>query len=180
MKTTSNNPFMTYNAPAGSMFPELIINSDTGELELALLIKEDTKYILRHKYNPAMEFKTALIRINNVMVMPMMLLVNRDFDMLYESYFNYYRTGEDGDLGLKALTEQHSIHVIFFNEQNEKARAIRMDNRIKEDIEEIRIRLANMKPWTMDEFDVAKAESYKTFPTPEIMWGKLRQIEGCK
>src|SRR5690554_3420517 len=99
------NPFKLINALSGLMMPEIIIDKSTSKPEFAFLVCEETNYINKYKNNPVLILRIGILDINNVGVMPMMLLVNDDYDMLYESHYNYHRDSGDRDLGLKLLSE---------------------------------------------------------------------------
>jgi hypothetical protein len=166
------NPFQTFNAQAGSMLLHEIVTDK--DFEVAILIKEETKYITRYPNKLDIELRLGMFRIDNVMVVPVMLLINNDYEMLYESYFNYYAEGNKRMLNL--LQSQDDLHLLFFDEQNEKARAVKFKNTIKDEIKEINMRLSSTKSWSMNEFDIAKEKSYELYPTPEYLWRGLNGL----
>lgn len=149
-----------------------LVSIDNNEFEFAFLVKEKSIYINRHKHNPSVEFRTGLVNINGIWVVPFMILINRDYDMLYECVFNYHQTS-GGKEYLDVLERQDNIHIIFFDENNKNARNIRISNQIKDEMCEYNIRLSSIKPWTMEQFDYAKLKMYEMFPTPMVLWNKL-------
>lgn len=177
---TFKNPFQEFQAEAGSCINGLILNLDTQKEEFAFMVKEETKFITRHKYKPSIELRVGFLKFGKVAVIVMMVLVNRDYEMLYETMFNFYRDSGDGLKSLEILSEQDKISLIFFNELNMTARNLQFNNGIKEDIEEMKIRICNIKPWTMKEFDDAKAECYKIYDSPVKLWNSLIKISGVK
>jgi hypothetical protein len=178
---TERNPFLQVYTPAGRMIYELI-SQDNINFKFSFLIKEETKYINKYKYNPAIEVRIGMIKIDDIFVLISMLLINRDFDMLYEMFFNYHQTenGEISDKGhdyLSILSKQNEIPILFYNEDNKRIRNLIIKNNIKEEVFEMLWRLTNTKPWTMKEFDIAKEKIYKIYPSPMDIWNHLTKIK---
>lgn len=163
------NPFQRFIAQPGIMAYELV--EFNGITEFAFCIKEETKYIKRHKY-PLIQLRMGMLKLDNVFVVPMMILVNNDYDMLYETMFNYYQTG-GGAKYIDTLKNQDTIKLLFFNENNEEARQIQINNTIRDDITEIAMRLSSIKEWSMNDFDRAKEKLYEIYPTPLHLWNIL-------
>jgi hypothetical protein len=181
MDTTERNPFLQVNTQSGRMIYELISQNNIDFI-FAFLIKEETKYINKYKHNPIIEVRIGMIKIDDVFVLTCMLLVNRDFDMLYEMFFNYHQTnnGEvsnEGHKYLSTLSKQDEIPILFYNENNERVRNMMIKNNIKEEVFEMLWRLTNTKPWTMKEFDIAKEKVYKIYPSPMDLWNHLTKIK---
>jgi hypothetical protein len=172
----TTNPFSEHNIQAGQMIYNLVSMDEGKTFQFAFLIKEETKYINRHKYKPSIEVRIGLIKETNVLAIPMMVLVNKDFDMLYEGFFNYYQDSGFGKEYLKALSTQDKIYLIFYNENNEDVRTIELNNLIKDDMMEFGMRLYNSKQWSMHDFDIAKEKIYKKYNSPMLLWENLNKI----
>lgn len=115
-----------------------------------------------------------ILNYKNVYIAPMMILVNFDREMLYETMFNYYRT-EGGEKYLDALSRQDNISLLFCNEQNEVVRRICVKNSIKNDVKEMIKIFKKANPWASEEFDRAKEKLYRQFPSPEDLWKALNK-----
>lgn len=163
------NPFQRFNARPGTMVYELVEFDNI--IEFAFCIKEETKYIKRHKYL-LIQLRMGMLKLDNVFVVPMMMLVNNDYDMLYETVFNYHQTG-GGAKYIDTLKNQGTIKLLFFNENNEEARQIQINNTIRDDITEIAMRLSSTKEWSMIDFDNAKEKLYRIYSTPQHLWNSL-------
>ena len=75
-----------YTLPGTMVYTLIEVN---GKEEFAFCIKEEIQYINRYKH-PMIEVRIGILKINNVLIVPMMLMVNNDTDMMYETMFNYY------------------------------------------------------------------------------------------
>lgn len=167
------NPFERYKeiyTPPGIMVYDLI-SVDFGEPEFAFFIKEETPYIFKHP-KPLIEVRMGIMQMKNVLVVPMMVLVNFDSDMLYETMFNYYQTN-GGSMYLKVLKKQDRILLFFCDESNREVRRIRINNNFKSQIQSIEKILQEVSPWTMEEFDKAKETLYEQYPAGEDLWKAL-------
>lgn len=168
-----NNPFEQVNAQAGSFLMVEVVIDDNRQT--VLFLKEETQYIKKYPNKLNIELRLGMKKVNNVMVVPVMMLVNNDYDMLYESFYNFHAEGFDGILEL--LENQNDILLVFFNETNEMVRQVKFTNNIKEDIQEINMRLKSSTKWSMLGFDIAKEEMYKMFPSPMKLWSSLKPIK---
>lgn len=158
--------------PPGTMVYTLI--EVNGKEEFSFCIKEEMQYINRYKH-PMIEVRIGILKINNVLIVPMMLMVNNDTDMMYETMFNYYQTS-GGEQFLRALKTQDDIKILFFNERHENVRSICMNNSLKAGIEEMENYLRKSIPWSMKDFDLAKEELYRQYPTGMDLWKAIDKI----
>lgn len=167
------NPFErfkdVYNPPLGTMVYDLVIVN--GQTEFAFCIKEAMRYINKYKY-PLIEIRMGIQPIDNVLIVPIMLMVNNDKDMLYETMFNYYQTS-GGQKYLDALKKQDDIKILFFNEMHKNVRQISVKNRLQDKIKVFEEHLQKATPWSMQAFDYAKEELYKMYPTGIDLWKAL-------
>lgn len=108
-----------------------------------------------------------------------MVMVNFDTDMMYETMFNYYQPS-GGDQYLQALQNQDNIKLLFYNERNQEARRIRINNRLRQDVQTLTKRLEAAKPWSMKEFDRAKEVLYQNFPTGMDLWKAIDESKLTK
>lgn len=167
------NPFNRYAnmyTPPGIMVYDLI-SVDNGPSEFAFFIKDETPYIFKHK-KPLIEVRMGILQFKKVYVVPMMVMVNFDNDMLYETMFNYHQSS-GGDMFLEALINQDNIKLFFCDEFNKEVRRIRIDNNFKEDATSILNILQKSEAWSMKEFDEVKEQLYEQFPTNHDLWRAL-------
>jgi len=169
---TGTNPFEQFNATSGVMLSSVVYNPENNVEEFALLIKEDTNYIIRHD-KPKMHLKTGIIKMDKVLVVPIMLLINNDFEMLYEGYFNYCAIS-DNKHAMNLWKNQDFLVTHMFNEQNVCVRQILCHNTIKDELHKIADILAEAPEWSMQDFDRAKEVMYKRYRSPEVLWNELK------
>lgn len=164
------NPFNRHReiyTPPGVMVYDLI-SFDDGPIEFSFHIKEETNYIFRHQ-NPLIEVRMGMMQYKNVYIIPMMVQVNFDEEMMYETMFNYHQTS-GGEPYLHALQQQDNIYLIFYDEKNKESRRIRIKNQFKQDVQQFTNILKTTEPWSMEDFDRAKEQLYANFPTGMDLW----------
>lgn len=144
----------------------------TDDYELAFFIQEEKKYINKVSKYPQIRIKAALAVYDNVPLVVVLILVNNDFDMLYEIYFNYHQTGE-GRKYFEDLTSQDRI-VLFFYQGAERKRNIKIDNSLKDAFKGCMTEIMKYAKWSMDQFDSARELLYLDYPKPEVLWRKLK------
>jgi hypothetical protein len=170
------NPFdrfkHIYTPPRIMVYSLIEVN---GTQEFAFCIKEEMQYINRYKHM-TIEVRLGILKINNVLIVPMMLMVNNDTNMMYETMFNYRQTS-GGQQFLDALKKQDDIKLIFFNEKHEAVRKIGIKNSIKADIELLEKHLKESNSWSMDDFDRVKEELYKLYPSGTDLWKALDRVD---
>lgn len=163
------NQFKNIYTPPGMMVYSLIERN--GQTEFSFCIKEETRYIHKHK-KPKVEVRMGIFEIGNVLIMPMMVQVNHDKDMLYETMFNYYQTS-GGAMYLEPLTSQKEIMLLFYDEKNKEARRIVIRNTFQKSIRHFLKLLSETPSWSMSKFDEAKEKLYEDFPKPQDLWREL-------
>lgn len=156
------------NSKPGIMLYTTVIPKDTKRQEFCLVIREESRYLKKLRNNPVFQIRTGLFNMNNVLIMPILVLVNRNFDMLYECMFNYYQES-GGHNFIDLLSNQKRILVSFFNDDGKIERKIALNNNLK-NINEIKNLLNNYPAWSMKEFDIAKSELYKKYGSPQELW----------
>lgn len=160
----------------GQMIFELT-SIDNTTWNFTFLIKEETKFINKYKEPVLIEFRAGLLRIEKVIVIPMMLLINEDYDLLYESTFNYYNPLNDDNVMLQRLAEQQFIPIVFFDKSNEPKRQLLSNNGLGNFFEELILRIPSFPTWKMDEFDQAKAQMFKIYQDPRKLWDALKGVD---
>ena len=150
-----------------------LVSENTVTYDFTFLIKDTSDFINKYPHNPKIELRTGLLKIDKIQIIPMMILVNKDFDMLYECTLNVFNPINESMCLLKQLVKQEFIPIIFFNLANEPVRKLLIKNNIQEFFEEVIMRLSSFPAWEMDEFDKAKQVMYKNFSTPQLLWNAL-------
>ena len=170
---TNLNPFERFKhilTPFGTMiYSSAEINK---QRKFIFCIEEKTKYIKKYT-STKIEIRIGLIKVNNILIVPMLLMINNDFDMLYETTFNYYQNSNKEEKYLDLLKTQDGINILFFDENNKEARNIYVKNHLNEYVEKIISHLEKTTYWEMTEFDAAKEKLFKIFPTVSALWEAL-------
>jgi hypothetical protein len=160
------------NIIEGQMLFDLV-SEDTVTYDFTFIIKETMDFINKYPHNPKIELRTGLLKIDNIQIVPMMILVNQDYDMMYECTLNIFNPVNESMCLLKQLGKQDFIPIIFFNPANNPVRKLMIKNNIQEFFEEVIMRMSSFPAWEMDEFDKAKQVMYKNFSTPKLLWNAL-------
>ena len=159
--------------PAGTMVYARS-SFDGGPMETALYIKEEPKYIKRLKYNPIFEIRTGAMEFNNVLLVTVLLQPNADNDMLYESWWNFHQKG-GGEKYFMDLSTQESLKILFVDEEGNYGKKTGIRNSLKPVFEDYIERIKKFNPWSMGEFNEAKEEVCRRYPSVRQLWDLLRE-----
>lgn len=97
-------------------------------------------------------------------------MIKFDTDMLYDVWLNYYADG--GKESIYSLLKQDELIFQFYDRQ-ECRHTMAIPNRIKKDLMEYVAEIEKAPPWNMKDFNMAKEQIYREFPTGEILWKAL-------
>jgi hypothetical protein len=141
---------------------------DLGEFETHLIVKEEEKYLQTLQPKQLFNFHSALIQMNNVSVVVLMMKVENDQDMLYESWWNFYQS--QGKESFINMSIQEKLRILFFNEKNDLKIKKEINNGLSLAFCEYLNNIRYKSPWTMKDFDKAKEDIYNKYPTPKKLW----------
>jgi len=146
-----------------------------GHWEMGFFIREDLEHLKLIPKIPRIHIRTGLLVYNHIPVMSIMVLIEENFDMLYEMFFNYHQP--NGDRYLDDLISQGRILLHFYT-ATERIRTITVKNEIEDGLKEIKLKINQYPEWTMAEFDRAKERIYKDFSSPGALWEALGHRQG--
>ncbi|WP_080833615.1 hypothetical protein [Cohnella massiliensis] len=155
--------------PPGAMGLDMIPNDSGTVLRPALFIKTDKSMRGSFGANPQINIRVAPFALNDVYLFSLMVKIGREWYL--ESWLNYHA---DGGLGLQlfeGLANQMHIPVIILDEGTEIVAAYEVKNSLRYGFKDYLKVLDTTEPWTMGEFDMAKAMVLGTLPRLDIMWG---------
>jgi len=158
----------------GTMIYEQFQVEDQGEVweETGLLIREDMQHIKALPRHPVIEVRAGMLNEGNVQLLAILVKVQGE---LYETWFNYHQRGEDSEKCLNDWIEQEDLAVIFFSDTGLE-RSIRIRNLLSDLAQRALPLLRQAEPWTMEDFDAARARLYERYPTVGDLWKALGGI----
>lgn len=140
------------------------------EWKLVFLIKEGNEYIdkLKRRTDNYIELRVGYFNLPKVK--PILIMIRFDVDMLYDVWLNYHADG--GKENFYCLLKQNELIFKFYDRQDCR-RTIAIPNRLKNDLAKYVSEIEKASPWSMRDFDMAKEQIYRKFPTGEILWRTL-------
>lgn len=116
------------------VIPQGRIGSD-GEYEFALIINIEDKLFKKVKYNPSIQVKAITLPIfNHYPLFIIMLMVDMDDRLIFDSVWNYY--DEKYDLCFDLVKTQEEIKIVFHNTTNGIEKAFKVRNNLKDIVRE--------------------------------------------
>lgn len=154
--------------PAGIM-TSLLQEMSGKEKEVVFYVREDTKYIKKQRYKPVFQVRTQIINTKIVSAFLIMVNINNDSDLLYDSWINYSSPFGGIDL-VETLTKQKYLKFIFIDEFGRERKSIEIDNSIKDELNTYTDNSVARYPWIMEEYDFIKKYTYQKYPTNQVLW----------
>ncbi|MBI3941714.1 MAG: hypothetical protein HY326_01770 [Chloroflexi bacterium] len=138
--------------------------------ETGFMFREDSRQIARLGKHPKIHLRATLMQQGAVF--PIIILVKTPLG-LSECYFNYHAPGDHDDYIHDWLKQAH-LSFLFFTHRGRERHIIVKDNPMRELLREALPVLQAAAPWTMAEFDEAKAAITKRF-TLKALWGAIAE-----
>ena len=158
-------------APVGTMIWGAF-QIDDYPREIALLVKEKSRYITQLGLSPTLEIRTAAFVEREAVVIAVMLKFNSD--MLYETWVNAHDDA-GGREALDLLATQSRIPVIWYSAKRE--RQIAIPNRMQMTFANFASMCDQSRTWTNPEFEAARNRVYARYSTPAKLWQQLRNAK---
>lgn len=159
--------------PFGSMIYD-VISIDGIVWELSLFVKEDAAHLHLYGQNPKIEIVAGMIEENEVSPVIIILRINSNRELMFETWLNYYATL--GERALNSLMFQNRIVINLVDGNGYITRSIAVNNNIKRWIHISLNRIKNRAPWTMSEFDIAKHNICTKYKDIDSLYNKLSQF----
>jgi len=172
--TKINADYIVMQSSPGLMLYARFQAESEGEVseQTGLLIREDMEHIKALPRHPVIEARAGLFNEGDVQLLAIMVKVQ---DELYETWFNYHQRGENSEKYLNDWVEQEDLAVIFFSGTGLE-RSVRIRNLLSDLGRRALPLLREAEPWSMEDFDAARARLYERYPTVGDLWKALGGI----
>lgn len=157
------------HVPPGSMALDMVSTDGGINWRPAVFIKTDRTMRDCFGSKPQINIRVAAFALNDVYLFVLMVKVGGNW--YFESWLNYHADGGIGRSFFEGLASHLYIPVVFLDEGTAIASAYEVKNPVRYGFKDYLKGLANMKPWTMAEFDGAKAFAMRILPPLPTMWG---------
>ena len=164
--------FVNFTQPGAMICESFTFFNSTPEA--ALLVKESPAKITKiPPRNMHIEFRTGLKRVDNVYLMPLLVQLDNNPVLTYETWFNYHQSDEVKQL-FEYITKQESIYIFFYTRSIEPDITISVDNQLKLGFRmQIQI-LRETMPWTNQDFERARGLFSRQFDSTLSLWHDLK------
>jgi hypothetical protein len=157
------------SAEPGTMAYAMQQTAVTGPWTIGFLVREQLWRVQGLGRNPEVELRCGVFEQDGVLLIVMLAKISGE---LYETWFNYHQAGNRGEQYFRAVIEQPALTFTFFTP--EPTRMIQINNRFGEFFAQALERIARLKPWSMREFDEARAQVYARYPTVAKLWKEIK------
>ena len=158
------------SAEPGAMVYSRLQTAEGGHWETGLLVREEPKYVKAFGRNPIIELRGGLMHEGRVALIATLVRVGAGKDaQLYECWWNFH--GEENREAFYDLASQERLGIFFFTP--ERAKAVGVRNGYRDLFTRAVTALAAMPAWGMREFDAARSEIYRRYPTMQDLWSQL-------
>lgn len=159
--------------PCGSMLYARAAFLGLSDFATYFAIKEEPRFLKRLSSRPAISVRTGLFYYGGVALVPFMMRAGGDNNMLYESWLNYFASGDAGKKAFDDLATQDEIIFIFYDPQGNEARKLSIKNSLRAQFRLFIDHIESLGPWTMDDFNRERENLYRDYPTPQDLWNAL-------
>lgn len=137
----------------------------SGKEVTCFLIHEDSQHIRRLPKQVSIDVRSTLFKRSGVSLVIVMLRIEGE---IYETYWNFHnstlrRCFQD-------MSTQDELLVSFFVDTAEPTRTISTPNSLRSGFERLMESLADVSPWTIEEFNKGKEELSREYPTVQALW----------
>jgi hypothetical protein len=172
------------SAPPGSVtfskFEFFDQEGRTRGLEVAFLIREESKRIRHLGHSVIVEVRAALMERNGVGLIPILIGINptvRSYRYnVFETWLNFHAPRLDGskDDCLETLCKQDRIPILFYSGSGME-RSVQISNsRLKPTWSNMLAQVSHMNAWGMRDFDLARDLLRIQHPTVRSLWNSLK------
>ncbi|MFX1563429.1 MAG: hypothetical protein ACFFDP_08995 [Promethearchaeota archaeon] len=141
----------------------------------SIIIHEDAEHVSRLPKEVPIRVRTGFIKARNVGLIVVMPKIHGE---LYETWWNYHNP--IGPECFRDIMRQDKLLLVFFIDSPAPARILWVPNTLKEFFKSAIAKILGMKPWTMQEFNVARETLYREYPTPKDLWENLVDSTSAK
>jgi hypothetical protein len=143
------------------------------EAHLDFLVREKSNVIRNRLRNPIVTIRPGLFIQDGVGLLTVMFLLGSDMEQLYETWFNYRASGQDGEQILDLMTTQENIAFHLYGDSLKVEKSVVINNSIGGFFTTAAAEIRKLPPWSMQQFDRARDVIYRKHPSPEALWKAL-------
>jgi len=168
---TDAETFIAGVAPGRAIFG--CWSEDNNNFETGFFIQEDRKHLNKLSKYPKINLRSGLIiYLEKIGIIPIMLKINYDYELLYETMLNVHLSDGKGIEYLNDFCSQDRI-MFHFYEGRDRKRSIIIENKMQREFQKIKAEVEKLPAWTMEDFDWAKERLYQDFSTPTKLFNAL-------
>ena len=159
--------YIMRSPPCTAIYHAFVPNAD-GPVAPAFLIREDQEHLSFLRQGFEVSSATGVLLHKNVLLVPMLLSIHGG--RLHEFWYNHYQAAEADYCTLFGTSQ--ALYLLFYSADCRVLKAP-MQNPYQAAFQEILKRIQGHQPWSMSDFDAARAELYERFPKPDDLWEYL-------
>ena len=164
------------SAPAGILDFDAVEFGTSG-CKTIFLIKEDPSRLGMIPENTIhVEIRGSLIMRDGVALMPLMLQLDHNPDLLYRGWFNYYQSPKVKEC-FKHLANQDKLYLLVFGGEPEPARMVSLNNNLQLWFKAHFFQISNTPPWNRQDYERAKFKIVNKYQTGKSLWDVLGEKE---
>jgi hypothetical protein len=168
--SVSYEDFIKQSLPGAATY---CANFTASGAQPVFLIREDDEHLNKLAEHFKVLGGSSVFLEDNVLLLPIILNVVNC--RLYELWFNYYQKDEQVDYA-SLFTNSDEIQLVFYSAKETVFRAV-IQNVYKKSF----VKLLNMKnnypPWSMNQFDNARAKIFARFSRIDDLWEHVSTVE---
>lgn len=153
--------------PPGSMIFDEGLVMEAASPEVIFLIREESETI--RSLIPLIQFRAGFIDYKGVMLLPILMNIQGS---IFESWYNWFEVDVPPGRLCQLLASQQRIFLTFYGASG-KERNIRTSNSLCDFFTSVIKMMQTKAPWSMREYDIAKAYLCERFRTPSELWSAL-------
>jgi len=159
-------------APPGTLSYDVAEFGTSGPKTIFLLKEEQSRLWLIPENTMHIEFRSSFIQYEGVALMPLMLKLDNNPNLLFRGWFNYYES-VSAKKYFTYLASQDKIYLLVFSGELEPERLISMSNNLQLWFKTHLSHLSMTLPWSLQDYEYAKSKIDGKYPTNSSLWKAL-------
>lgn len=154
--------------------------TDSYGIKTDFIVRDSTEVIKSLEPDPPIALVAGLVHDvvgegRAVCSVVVMFQLGSDPANLFEIFFNYHDSSGKAPEIFRDLATQDTIAFHCYGDGGEKLRTIVVPNKHQNFWQSVTKKIRSMKPWSMEDFDMAKTRIYDKYPTPFLLFEALRK-----
>jgi hypothetical protein len=157
--------------PAGTMICEAL-QIKPQKFETAFMIKDlQSHFDMIPKGQMDIEFRSASMALDEVLLVPLVLQIDKNPILTYAVWLNYYESKD----AFYYLSIQELIRILFINDKTGPLMAFSISNTLQIGFKSYLQQLKNRFPWSIAVYEYAKSKVLQLYPTAISLWQGLKE-----